>query len=358
MSRGAQKTPGWLLVETLSARGPGLLFESSNTRGFKRLDRRDNFRSTGVSDALYAAVDEVRNTASSIDTRMAVPGVYLQAHPVFGPDRAVYGVQVWVGGAGDEVAPRRTAEAFSFDPETALTHHGPGVDSNILVVDSLAPKRPSHDRIFSYYDNFVDIKALGDYVDGVRDGSVAHDSTFQADISLTDGLGRGRNIHVSMVSVQARSGRAELRGILHDITDIRPHTTNYALALAKRLANESDPNVGRALIDLTTGIALEWLNPPRGRLDPWIHRIPEFTARGRETASNLRQRVVADASLYVQFETQIRFGPGSDEWIDTTIGFEHYGQSQGIMTVRETAIELTQSLVPTTAQGSGNTQCI
>lgn len=344
MSRGAQKESGWLLVDTLSARDPGLLFESANTRGFKRIDRRENFRSSGVSDALTTAVGEVRNTGSSLEARVAVPGVLLQAQPVFGPENQVYGVQVWLGGDGDDIDPPRIAEAFSFGPDAAMTHHGPGVDSNILVVDALLPKRPSHDNIFSFYDDFAEIQKLGDYVDGVRDGSLAFGAVFQTDISLTDGMGRGRNIHVSMVSVPTASGRPELRGILHDITDIRPHTTNYALALAKRLANDSDPNVGRALIDLTTGIALDWLNPPRGKLDPWIREIPEFTDRGRETASNLRQRVVADASLYVQFETQIRFASDTEEWIDVTVGFEHYGQSQGIMTVRETALELARSL--------------
>lgn len=327
-----------MLVETVFVEErPTVLYESGNTRVFSKLGRRVNFNTTGVTAAIVRAVERVQQSALPVDGPTGLPDgtdVYYRALPVFGPFNEIYGCQIWLGELGEEVQAPRNVEAFSFDISTNITHHGPGVDRNILSIDSLALSRPSHDNIFSFYDNFPKQKELGVYIKDARDAE-GGSARFEADISLTDGQGIGRNIHVSMVNVRTPDNRVEIRGILHEITDIRPHTSNYALAVARRLAAETTPGLGRALVDLTTGIALNWVNHPLGVLDPWNREIPEFTAHGAQKSMNLRQRVLKDSSLYLEFETQVRFAKSGGQWLDVVIGYEHHGDNQGLMTVRD-----------------------
>ncbi|WP_155290356.1 GAF domain-containing protein [Rhodococcoides fascians] len=349
MSRDTRRSSGWMLLELLQDGAVSVLFEAGNSRTFSQLRRRSSFNSAGVTDAVLKAATATKRSGLPCDGRTALPDgseVRYAVRPVFGPLDEVYGCQVWLGAVDEEILPARNVEAFSFDMATNLTHHGPGVDLNILSVDSLASSRPSHDNIFSFYDNFPRQPDLGLYIESIREGAPRRE--FQADISLTDGRGIGRNIHASMINVHHHDdGRTELRGVLHEITDIRPHTTNYALSVAKRFAVQSDPGVGRALIDLTTGIALDWINPPTGSLLPWNREIPQFTVRGQQASMNLRNRVLQDSSLYVEFQTQVKFDSTGDRWIDIIIGYEHHGDNQGLMTVRDATTVLAQSFSTT-----------
>lgn len=336
MSRGTERTPGWIVLETFSDDHPSVVFEGT-PRVFKPLTRRRNFNSSAVTEKILKTVRSVQNGAHAEDARAALPDgtdVLIRALPVLGPD-GVYGSQVWLGEYGQPVGEPRTVEAYSFDPVTCLTHHGPGVDRNILSIDPIEAKRPSHHQIFEFYDDFSKQSDVGEYVETlVTDAPPNGDRRFfDADICLTDGRGIGRTIHVSMGYAPDALGRPEAKGILHDVTDHVPHRVDYALAMAKKLAAQDHPAMGRAIIDLTTGIALQWLNPPIGALTPWLTDLPEFTEQGREAATNLRKRVLA-RSVYAEFTTPIRF-TGTGDWIDARIGFEHYGENQGLMTVRE-----------------------
>jgi hypothetical protein len=357
MSRGTRRSSGWMVLEQLQDGAPSVLFDAGNTRTFSQLRRRSSFNSAGVTDAVLKAATATKLNGLPLDGRTALPdgtGVRYAVRPVFGPLDEVYGCQVWLGAIDEEILPTRNVEAFSFDMATNLTHHGPGVDLNILSVDSLASSRPSHDNIFSFYDNFPRQPELGRYIESVRESACR--TEFQADISLTDGRGIGRNIHASMINVHHHDdGRTELRGILHEITDVRPHTTNYALSVAKRFAVQSDAGVGRALIDLTTGIALDWINPPTGSLQPWNREIPQFTVRGQQASMNLRDRVRSEGSLYVEFQTQVKFDSIGDRWIDIIIGYEHHGDNQGLMTVRDAKAVLAHEMSTNLeAQGERN----
>lgn len=346
MSRDSRRSPGWLLLELLHNGRPSVLFDAGNTRTFSQLHRRHSFNGAGVTAVVLKAATATKMNGLPIDGRTALPDgsdVRYAVRPVFGPLDEVYGCQVWLGGIREEILPARNVEAFSFDMSTNLTHHGPGVDLNILSVDSLASSRPSHDNIFSFYDNFPRQRDLGLYIESIRQG--APRTEFQADISLTDGRGIGRNIHASMVNVYRHDdNRTELRGLLHEVTDVRPHTTNYALSVAKRFAAQNDPGVGRALIDLTTGIALDWINAPTGRLEPWNQEIPQFTVRGQQASMNLRNRVLNEDSVYVEFQTQVKFDSTGDRWVDIVIGYEHHGDNQGLMTVRDAQSVSAQSV--------------
>lgn len=336
MSRGTERTAGWLVLETFTNDHPSVVFEGTS-RVFKPLIRRHNFNSSAVTERILKVVRSVQNGASVEDARAALPdgtNVMIRALPILGPD-CVYGAQVWLGELGQPVAESRTVEAYSFDPSTALTHHGPGVDRNILSIDPIQAERPSHDRIFEFYDEFTKQSEAGEYVKSLLTppAPTGDDRLFDADICLTDGRGIGRTIHVSMGYAPDELGGPKAKGLLHDVTDHVPHRVDYALAMAKKLAAQDYPDTGRAIIDLTTGIALQWLNPPLGALAPWCTELPEFTEQGREAAANLRMRVL-ERSVYAEFTTPIRFC-GAGTCVEARIGFEHYGENQGLMTVRE-----------------------
>lgn len=339
MSRETRTSPGWIVVETVKDEDdPSVVFEDGKLRDFSRLNRRTNFATPSVNAAVAKGIATVQKNGAPYRNRTGFPDgtpVHYEVLPIFGPNNAVYGCQVWLGRIDDAVVPPRNVEAYSFDLSTGLTTHGPGVDENILSLESVDRTRPSHDRIFSFYDNFPRLNALGLWIKDIENGLTTN--PFQAQVSLTDGRGMPRNIHVSQVNRISESGNPELRGLLHEITDIEPHTTNYALALAKSLAAKDDPAAGRALVDLTTGIILDWINSPRDNLEPWSREMGLFTNRGQQQAAALRQRVLTDRSLkYVEKPTQVRFGSSPhDEWIDVVIGYEHHGDNQGIMTVRE-----------------------
>lgn len=336
MSRGTERAPGWLVLETFTNDHPSVVFEGTS-RVFKPLIRRRNFNSSAVTEKIAKSVRSVQNGAAVEEDRAALPDgtdVAIRALPVLGPD-GVYGAQVWLGELGRPIPEPRNVEAYSFDPLTALTHHGPGVDRNILCIDPIQAKRPSHDKIFEFYDEFIKQSQVGSWVESlVTPNTRTGDARFfDAEICLTDGRGIGRTINVSMGYAPDSLGKPKAKGILHDVTDHVPHRVDYALAMAKKLAAQDHPGMGRAIIDLTTGIALQWLNPPLGALTPWSTELPEFTEQGKEAAANLRKRVLA-RSVYAEFTTPIHF-PGAGTCVEARIGFEHYGENQGLMTVRE-----------------------
>lgn len=336
MSRGTERTSGWLVLETFSDNHPTIVFEGT-ARMFKPLARRQNFNSSAVTEKILKIVRSVQNDAQVADSRAALPDgtdVRIRAFPVLGPD-GVYGAQVWLGRLDDPILDPRIVEAYSFDPATALTHHGPGVDRNILSMDPISAERPSHDRIFEFYDHFAKQSEVGEYVRSLMSPvrPSGPDRFFDADICLTDGRGNGRSIHVSMGYAPDEYGHPKAKGILHDITDQCPHRVDFGLAMAKKLAAQDHPDMGRAIIDLTTGIALQWLNPPTGKLTPWLTELPTFTEQGQEAAGKLRTRVLTD-SVYAEFSTPLHFA-GTGDCVVARIGFEHYGENQGLMTVRE-----------------------
>lgn len=328
-----------MLETVMGGDRPHILFEAGKMSSFGQIGRRTNFRSSAITDAIMKAVAAMQRGGKPHNGRTALPdgtAVYYQGVPIFGPGSEVYGAQVWLGLRDDVVTAPRNVEGYLFDLDTGLTTHGPGVDENILSIESVDTTRPSHDRIFPFYDNFPRLNDLGLYIKDIENG-LREPTPFQAEISLTDGRGIPRNIHVSQVNRCNARGKSELRGLLHEVTDVSPHTTNYGLAMAKSLAARDDPGIGRALIELTTGIILDWINPPQGPLSPWAREIALFNNRGQQQAAALRQRVLTDFSLkYVEKPTQIRFQTSAEgEWHEVIVGYEHHGQNQGFMTVRE-----------------------
>lgn len=324
------------MAEIVSGSGMGVVYDFGSSRELTSIGRRSHWRSDSVTGKIHKLVREIHESQVSAKGQSALPDgtvVHIRVLPVLGPDRAVYGVQVWLGDDLAKGSFPRTVEAFSFDVNSQLTHHGPGVDPNILSIEPLAAKRPSQDNIWTFYDTFVKQNDLGKFIQTIQEGLAEPGDQFQADISLTDGLGVGRNIEVSMRYVVTDDGKHEVRGLLHDVTDLRPHVENYARSMARRIAMDGDPSVGRGEIDLASGTLTEWLRPPTGALERWNHENPVMSDHDLEAAQNLRQRVLARQSKYLEFRVMLSF-PVAGHEIEAVIGYEYVGEGQGVMSVR------------------------
>lgn len=337
MSRRAGKNEsGWLVAEIVANQTIGIVYDVGSSREMATIGRRSHWRSDSVTAKINRLVREIYGSRVTVSGQSAMPdgtAVHIRVVPVLGPDRELYGVQIWLG---DDLAKGtfpRTVEAFSYDVDTQLTHHGPGVDPNILSIEPLAPKRPSQDNIWTFYDTFAKQNDLGKFIRTIQEGLAEPGDQFQADISLTDGLGIGRNIEVSMRYVITADGRRELRGILHDVIDLRPHIENYARAMARSIAVDGDPAVGRGEVDLSSGTLTEWLRPPSGALEIWSYQNPVMSERDLETAHNLRHRVLTRQSKYLEFRAVVRF-PEQNHEVEAIIGYEYIGENQGVMSVR------------------------
>lgn len=328
--------PGWLVAEIVSGNTMGIVYEVGSSRELISIVRRSHWRSDSVTGKILKLVREIRDSQVPVKGQSALPDgtvVHICVVPVLGPEREVYGVQVWLGDDLTKGSFPRTVEAFSFDVNTQLTHHGPGVDPNILSIEPLAAKRPSQDNIWTFYDTFAKQNDLGKFIRTIQEGLAEPGDHFQADISLTDGLGVGRNIEVSMRYVVTAGGEHQVRGLLHDVTDLRPHIENYARSMARRIAVDGDPSVGRGEIALTSGTLTEWLRPPTGVLERWNHENPIMSDRDLETAQNLRQRILSRQSKYLEFRAMLSF-PAAGHEVDAIIGYEYVGEGQGVMSVR------------------------
>lgn len=141
MSREAHTSPGWIVVETVKGdERPNVVYEAGMMRPFIRIGRRLNFSSTAVTNTLVKAVDRVQTTTKRQSGRNDLPdGTPVEYHvlPILGPNDEVYGCQIWLGRRDDVVIQPRNVEAYSFDLQTGLTSHGPGVDENILSIDAV-----------------------------------------------------------------------------------------------------------------------------------------------------------------------------------------------------------------------------
>lgn len=343
---------GWYVLEAIAPdKKPRFIFELGSVRTFS--ERRHSWRSNDGNQAFDRVVEAAQLTGEEASDWAWLDKhtkLVMKAFPVFGPHNDVYGVEVAVA-VGEELNPatrqvrpgttlstvvdsRRVVRGYSYDIDNQLTHHGPGVDEDILCIDPLSAVRPPQ-TIFSFYDDFPKLGELDQFNTAAQAGTLDVGTEFQADICLTDGFGRGRTIQVSQRYTVSPAGTPQLQGILHDVTDIpgHEHKIDPGKQGMRYLAAQADDSVGLGEVALTSGTLTSWVKPPPPSLDVWQYENPVFTERGAQVEANIRERVVQNKAEYSEFQADLWF-PQHGVCATALIGYRFTGQSQGLMTVR------------------------
>lgn len=329
---------GWLVIEALSECGPSLVFDSQRTKEFAALGRRRRNTQPAVTAALGEVVQSLRDGAPVAGKKVMLPqgcSVNVIGTPILGPARVVYGAQVWIGNDETTAPPRRNVEAFSFDPASGITFHGPGVDRNILGITEAQPEAKVSPQIFKYYRQFPRQAELGIYVKSVDAGQVEEGHSFDPEIQLVGEDQVSRRVHVTMRATDVDTDSPMIRGLIHEISDISPPDVSaYERDLARNIAQMvAEQGIGQ--LDLATNLVTEWLASPPPPLDLWLQEIPEYHPEDFQRMVADQHTVVSGTSSYVESRVRVRFS--STEWIPCVLGLRASltGEAgQGLVTVR------------------------
>ena len=305
---------GWILIECMGNAEPTLVFDRVRPRRYSSIRRRDNLRSSQVTAALFTMVGDVAGSRSKVRRVISADkneSLMMVAHPVEGPAGSVYGVQVWVGLEHELPPPRRLVGAFLWDPATQLTHHGPTIETEILGIADPQTTRVSPE-VFKYFEAFPREGELGTYVADIMSGSITDGEAFDSDITIRRDDGDLAQVYMTMRAVKNRDDTWGLRGIVHDITDVREPSSAaaYNRRTARVVARLVDGEWGIGHVDFATGIVTEWLTEPPAPLDRWATQNAEFHPDEVSTVMEAQIAVATERVPRAEYVVRVRFSEG------------------------------------------------
>ncbi|WP_299577434.1 GAF domain-containing protein [uncultured Williamsia sp.] len=317
----------WLLIETMGTGTPTVVFDTDKPKRFTSISRRQRFTDSTITVGLVGIVDEVRRDGQPAHRRFATntnDTLSLFAAPILGPDSVVFAVQVLITGTDDPgafLAGRRKCGAFVWDPTDQVTYHGPTMESEIMGVDESVPhaQRVSPE-VFSLFDEFPRINELGAWTSEVLADEVEDDSTFYSDLLMTGVDGVQRSAFMTFKAVRPAPGeRSIMRGLVHDVTDIRPPMPaagfNAALVRSAFGMTEAPTDAGIGHLNFPTRIILEWFHAPPAPLDRWTRENAEIHPDDRSVLDKNVDELAAGAVDEVTFDLRVRFA--DTDWIPT-----------------------------------------
>ncbi|MGJ0121106.1 GAF domain-containing protein [Williamsia sp. MIQD14] len=323
----ADTRSSWIVVETMGSRTPTLVFDTDRTKNFGSINRRRHHQGDVVGAALRELVEEVRigrQPGMRAVHPKSAPRTYLFGLPVFGPDDRVFAVQVLVSPDDDVeqvVLGKRAVGAFEWDPINQITYHGPTIETEILgVIDDPQVERVSPE-IFKHFDEFPKMAELGAFIAEMGSRAVTDDDTFDSDLLMTGVDGRQRSAYMTFRAVSRGSDPWLMRGVVHDISDVRPPSASagFNAALVRTAFTVADPpeNSGIGHLNFPAKVITEWFHEPPAPLDRWASENAVFHDADQGLFDEQLEIVATGVAPDATFDVRVRFA--DTDWMTTTV---------------------------------------
>lgn len=317
---------GWWLVETLTEDlAPTLVAVGANSRpwaGPSRLRRK-----VGPARAQIVLETVRRCRVDSAPTRVSEGGLLILAEPVFCAFGGVHGIQLWVGPAGEPVAPKRAVAAWDWAADTELAHHGPGLEELVFARD------PDQVRVVrtppDAFGRMVRFDGRVDYFAMVADLEAG--GHWQG---VVDMLGDDERVRRFQMIARARPKPRRISALMHAIPEHGPGEAITDLDVAMLRAVSQNSGVGVGIIELTTAIIYEWAGPPPPPLDRWAVERPTIDPRDLATLRAACADLARHPGLTRRLSLRVRFTVG--RWVTVQaelVGINPANSGHGLLRV-------------------------